>query len=77
MKNGSTTSTVSEWLRFYMDNIAKENIRYRTWNKYDGIIRIHLIPLLGHHVLTELEPEHIEAAYTVMRKTLSPASVLY
>lgn len=37
----------------------------------------HLVPLLGHHRVARLQPEHLEAAWRAIREHgLSPATVL-
>lgn len=68
--------TVKQWLRHYLDNIAKDNLRTGTWVRYDSLVRTHLIPHLGHIHLAALEPESIEACYRKMRETVSGSSTL-
>ena len=58
-----TKLTVGEYLRRWLDDYAKTNVAPKTYERYDEIARLHLIPELGHHVLTKLQPLHIQAMH--------------
>lgn len=68
--------TVGDWLRHWLNSVAKEQVRETTWNRsYRPAVENHLIPGLGGR-LRELEPAAIEALYARMRKDgLSPATI--
>ena len=61
-----TKLTVGEYLRRWLDDYAKTNVSAKTYERYDEIARLHLIPGLGHFVLTRLQPLHIQELYSAM-----------
>ena len=53
-----TVKTVLEtWLR----DSAAQQVRAKTFQRYEGIVHLHLIPALGSIKLTRLNPAHVEA----------------
>ena len=46
------------WLR-----LTQTKVSAKTFERYDEIVRQHLIPALGHHLLNRLQPLHIETYY--------------
>lgn len=70
--------TLAEWLAYYLNNIAARRVRPSTLASYRWIVDKRVVPLLGHHRLDRLQPEHIEALYTALLEDgLSPSSVLH
>jgi integrase len=61
-----TKLTVGEYLRRWLADYAKTNVSPKTYERYEEIARLHLIPGLGHFVLTKLQPLHIQALYSAM-----------
>jgi hypothetical protein len=39
---------------------ARTNVGARTFERYAEIVRVHLAPALGHHLLPKLQPLHIQ-----------------
>jgi len=73
MKPGKTTlgEFLERWIKDYQPNLSP-----RGFERYEGIIRKHLIPSLGNIVLTQLRPEHLQNHYTARLKDgLSPKTV--
>ena len=69
--------TVATWLTHWHENIAVRRLRPKTFEGYGQHLRNHLVPLLGHHRLDRLQPEHVEAAWRALEgEGLSPATVL-
>lgn len=69
--------TVEQWLNLWLTTICARRVRPKTYERYESVIRLHLIPHLGHHRVDRLQPEHLEAAYAAMETAgLSSASVL-
>lgn len=62
MKRGKTTlaSYLGQWLKDY----AFPNLAPRTAEVYEYIARVHLIPSLGHVLLTQLKPQHLQKYYS-------------
>jgi integrase len=70
--------TVADWLRYYLEYIVKEELEYKTWRAYQPIVELHLIPRIGRYRLAGtrdvLQPHHVEAAYTDLKKSGMAAS---
>jgi integrase len=66
--------TFGEWLDHWL-TIAKRSVRPSTYIGYEGYVRNHIKPALGHHRLDRLQPEHLEKFYADLAdiKRLSPA----
>lgn len=70
-------TTVAAWLTHWLDNIAARKVRPSTVAGYESLIRVRIVPALGHHRLDRLQPEHLEAFFVTMAaEGLSAASVL-
>src|SRR5579872_1165712 len=57
-------STVGDFLPRWLETYAKGRVTPLTYEKYDEIVRKHLIPKFGHVPLSRLQPEHIQSVYT-------------
>ena len=55
--------TVAQYLEHWLSSYAKTSVSERTYERYEGIVRQHLIPALGRHKLARLRPLHISAYY--------------
>ena len=53
--------TVRQWLTKWMAEYVKPNARQRTVERYQGIIDRHIVPFIGHVVLSKLTPSEIQA----------------
>ena len=63
-KLGATqTQTVEQYLAYWL-MIHKKNVRPRTHERYEEIVRLHLVPTLGKIRLDKLTPHHLEMLYT-------------
>lgn len=60
--------TVRDWLTHWVETIAAPTVRPNTLSYYRVAVYNHLIPGLGAHKLTKLEPEHIERFYVALGK---------
>jgi integrase len=49
------------FLRTWLDEVARPTIRASTYDSYDDIVRLHLVPGLGRHVLAKLTPADVQA----------------
>jgi integrase len=75
MKPGKTTLAefLDRWLKDYQPNLSP-----RGFERYEGVIRVHLIPSLGSVPLTLLRPEHLQKLYTAkLNDGLSAKTVRY
>ncbi|WP_380169520.1 tyrosine-type recombinase/integrase [Jannaschia sp. R86511] len=58
--------TVGSWLDHWLHVITQPRVRASTYAGYDVDVRVHLVPVVGRHVLANLTPEHIEQLYRQM-----------
>lgn len=76
---------VGQYLIRWLADYAKPNVAPRTYERYEIIVRNHLIPRLGSIPLKDLSPAHIVKAQTYWRESgrvvgkggLSPRSCLH
>jgi integrase len=59
---------VGEYLQRWLEDYAKGNTAPRTYERYEQIVRQHLIPALGAIPLARLRPQHIQACYSEARQ---------
>lgn len=56
--------TLREYLLRWLEDYAKVNVGPKTYERYEEIYRLHLIPALGKIPLADLQPSHIQSYYT-------------
>ena len=67
--------TVTEWLTYWVDNIAAPNVRYKTLQGYRIAINNHIVPAIGGQKMIRVAPENFERLYVKMiRSGLKPAT---
>jgi integrase len=67
--------TVAQFLTQWVED-RKAAIRIRSHERYEELVRLHIIPVLGHHQLQKLTAQHIQAFYTKkLNEGLSPTTV--
>lgn len=54
---------LSDWLNTWLNEYKKSNIRPSTYDSYEYLIRLHIAPTIGHIVLKDLKPEHLQRLY--------------
>ena len=74
---GGSREAVAQFLQRWLDDVASQRVRPRTFERYEGVVRNHLLPRLGRVPLRQLTPQHIERLYVAKRHELSPAGVRY
>lgn len=65
----ATKQTVSGFLNEYHENVSKLKLRPNAYNREAQIIRNQLVPNIGHHKLSMLQPGHIQAMYAELGQT--------
>jgi len=69
--------TVAGWLEHWLTHIAARKVRASTLQSYESKVRVRIVPLIGHHRLDRLQPEHVEAMFASLEADgLAPATVL-
>src|SRR5689334_19621273 len=54
---------VGPFLTHWLEDVHKQSIRSRTYERYEEIVRLHLVPEIGHHQLQKLSPQHLQSFY--------------
>jgi integrase len=74
----SERETVATFLTRWLAEVVEPSVRPKTYASYESLCRVHLIPALGRHRLSKLEPVDVQQFLTVMTNAgLSPRSVAY
>lgn len=64
--------TVGDYLQRWLE--GKRGIRATTLRAYEGHVRVHLVPHIGHVRLVDLRPDHLDRMYAaIQRGDLRPA----
>ena len=67
--------TVEQFLKQWLEDY-KAAIRIRSYERYEELVRLHIIPVLGYHQLQKLTPQHVQAFYTKkLKEGLSSTTV--
>lgn len=64
--------TVEAWMTYWFTRIAPNNTKPLTIAGYNAKVNQYIIPLLGHHKLDRLTPEHIDDAWSLLRESGNP-----
>jgi integrase len=54
---------LNDWLNTWLNEYKKSSIRPSTYDSYEYLIRLHITPAIGHIVLKDLRPEHLQKLY--------------
>jgi integrase len=74
VQSGST----GEWLRYWLEEIAKREVKPRTAANYESTVRNHLLPQVGQIPLVELSAADVRSVTsTVLDKGLSSTTALH
>ena len=69
--------TVETLLRTWLKDSAAQKVRRKTFQRYEEIVRLHLIPALGSLKLARLNPAQIEAMLNAaLARGVSPRSLI-
>ena len=55
--------TLKQYLEYWLEEVHRQSIRDRTYERYEEIVRLHLVPVLGDHPLQKLAPQHLQSFY--------------
>ncbi|MEA2512758.1 MAG: hypothetical protein QOJ59_2245 [Thermomicrobiales bacterium] len=70
--------TVGQFLDRWLVDVVRSRVRPKTYESYEMHIRRHLKPQLGHHQLTKLAPDHVQAMMNEqLASGLSPRTANY
>jgi integrase len=70
--------TLSQFLSAYMSDVARHSLRPKTVESYEGIIRLHINPVLGDLKLSAIRPDQLQRLYAdKLESGLSARTVQY
>jgi integrase len=70
--------TIGEYLARWLNDAVRGTVRQRTFERYESIVRVHLIPAIGGVKLKALTPAHVRGLYREkLDAGLAPRSVLH
>ena len=55
--------TLNNFLTTWLQDVAKHNVRVRTYERYRELITLHIIPVLGKTKLQKLMPQQLQSLY--------------
>jgi integrase len=57
--------TVQAFLASWLESVKPPagRIRPKTWTRYEQLVRVHVIPTIGHIAIARLQPQHMQAMY--------------
>jgi len=56
--------TVAEFFDRWLEDVVRVNKRPRTYEAYESLVRVHIIPSIGRHKLNKLTAQHIQQMLT-------------
>jgi integrase len=60
--------SLGQWLAHWLDAVLPMTARWKTRSTYRSLMRVHVLPVLGHWSLSELRPELFEEHYRRMMR---------
>jgi len=78
LRVSAVKETVGEFLKRWLEQTAKQNVRPKTYRSYAQLIQLHLAPELGRFRLDQLSPAHVQHFVNAkLQAGLSPRTVQY
>jgi integrase len=68
---------LGEYMGRWLEDSVKGTVRNTTYERYEQISRIHIVPMLGGVKLKALSPTHVRGLYKEKLSSLSPRTVQY
>ncbi len=69
--------TVAAYLTRWLTDVAQPKLRPMTYRRYQELVKLHAIPVIGKRRLAQLSPQDVQALLTQkMAEGLAPATVL-
>lgn len=56
--------TLKQYLEDWLENTHKQNIRPRSFERYEEIVRLHIVPAIGNVPLQKLTPQRLQKLYS-------------
>lgn len=59
----TSKQSVEQYLTSWLENTQRHSVRPRTYERYEEVVRLHIVPVLGKHQLQKLTVQHVQAFY--------------
>src|SRR5258708_23504196 len=56
--------TLARFLTDWLENSQKQSVRPRTYERYEELVRLHIVPVLGRYELQKLSAQHLHAFHS-------------
>jgi integrase len=66
--------TLGQWIDRWLA-LKERSIKARTYERYEGVMRLHVKPVLGSRPLQKITATEIDALYADLEKTLAPRTM--
>jgi len=67
---------VEQFLKHWLESTQEQSVRPRTYERYEEVVRLHIVPSLGRYQLQKLTAQHVQAFYaTKLKEGFSPTTV--
>jgi integrase len=76
LPTSTSKQTVEQFLLHWLESTQEQSVKPRTYERYEEIVRLHLIPSLGRYQLQKLTAQHVQSLYVKkQREGLSSTTV--
>ena len=70
--------TTGEYLEKWLADSVRDTVRARTYERYESLVRVHIVPTLGRTKLKSLTPAHVRGFYREkLDSGLAPRTILH
>lgn len=59
---------LSDWLSYWLENFSKQNHEKNTYKRNEILIRVNIVPYIGHIPIGELTTDHVQTLYEILIK---------
>src|SRR5947209_19136652 len=49
---------VEQFLTHWLETVQRPTMRVRSFTRYQDLLRLHILPIIGHYQLQKLSPQH-------------------
>ena len=63
----AATWTLERWMDYYLTEVVPGRTKPQTRRSYHSVNKTYIVPMIGRHRLTRLQPQHVQAMYNRMR----------
>ena len=75
---GSDREQVGPFLRRWLEDVCRHTVRPTTYDGYERLLRVHVIPSIGRITIRKLTGEHLASLYSdMLKRGLAPRTVQY